>query len=298
MRRVHEEILRLLDGRAPFAVATVVEASGSTPGKPGFKLVVREDGTATGTVGGAGLEEHAKKLALAALESGRGGLFSLPLARGAPGGLDSLCGGTVQLAIEVLVPPPHLLVAGGGHIGKSLHDMAHVLGWRVSILDDRPDYVAEGRFPHAVRRIQAGPEHLRDADLDGYSHLVLVGYSHAMDTQMLKHALARFPGSIGVVGSQAKRAGMERALRQAGLREGAMERVECPMGLAIGAESPAEIALAVIAGILRQERLGARAAATRSPSLAPDCAAAPSAGLCSVPPRASPSASDSGGESR
>ena len=287
MHRIHEAILRLLDGRAPFAVATVVQVSGSAPGKPGSKLVVCEDGTATGTVGGAGLEERVKRLALAALASGTGGVFSFPLSARAPGGLDSLCGGTVQVAIEVLVPPPHLLVVGGARAGKALPARGQLVGWRVSVLDDRPDYVATERFPAAARRILAGPEHLRDADLSCYSHILLVGYSHAMDTQALRHALRRFPGSIGVVGSRAKRAAMERILTQEGLPEGAMDRVECPLGLAIGAESPEEIALSIIAEILRQQRLGARMTGPQPAAVPPDCTATafavPSATLLCAP---------------
>ena len=115
MRSLQAKILELIDGGRSFAVATVAEAKGSVPGKPGAKMVLLPDGTQYGTVGGAGLEEKVKEHARRCLEKGAGGLFSFDLMYYKEGGLDSLCGGSVTIMVEIHRPVPHLLIAGGGH---------------------------------------------------------------------------------------------------------------------------------------------------------------------------------------
>src|SRR5688572_8144502 len=137
MRAMLREMLQLTERRAPFAVCTVVQTEGSVPGKVGSVMIVTRDGTARGTVGGAGLEEKVKAAARAALASGTGGLETFDLAKWKPDGLNSICGGTVTVSIIVHRPLPHILIYGGGHCGKALADMAAVLDWDVTVIDPR-----------------------------------------------------------------------------------------------------------------------------------------------------------------
>lgn len=231
-----------------------MHAVGSVPGKTGFKMLVRQDGSTVGTVGGAGLEERVKALAQRALAEKRGDFARFDLATWKPEGLDSVCGGTVDVAIEVVLPVPHLLVAGGGHVGKAIADIAPRLDWRVTVVDDRPEYATRERFPDAEEVVLAGPEWFAKSDLGRYSHLYLLGYSWRVDTEILKHALPRFPGAVGVIGSKAKWVEMRAALARAGVDDALVARIASPIGLDIKAETPAEIAIAVLAEAIEKER--------------------------------------------
>jgi xanthine dehydrogenase accessory factor len=252
MRAVQEQILRLLDEGKAFAVATVAEARGSVPGKPGAKLVYLPDGTQYGTVGGAGLEEKVKALCRKALEERKGGLHSFDLMYYKEGALDSLCGGSVRILIEYMAPIPHLLIAGGGHCGLEIARLCDQLGYFHSVLDDRAEYASRERFPHARRVLHATPEEFfAREDLSPYSHVVLVGWSHKIDTELLYHLVQKFPRWIGAIASKTKRLEMFRRLRARGIPEEALARVAAPVGLPIGAETPAEIAVSILAQVIR-----------------------------------------------
>jgi xanthine dehydrogenase accessory factor len=251
MRSVHEKILQLIDEGRAFAVATVAEAKGSVPGKQGVKLLLLPDGTQFGTVGGAGLEEKVKGLCRQALEDRRGGLFKFDLMYYKEGALDSLCGGSVQVLVEYMAPVPHLLIAGGGHCGLEVAKLCDLLGYFHSVLDDRAEYCSPERFPGAKRRIHATPEQFfAQDDLSAYSHVVLLGWSHKIDTELLFNLVQRFPRWIGAIASKTKRGEMFRRLKARGIAEEALERIVAPVGLPIGAESPAEIAVSILGQII------------------------------------------------
>lgn len=258
MRAIQEQILRLLDEGKAFAVATVAEARGSVPGKPGAKLVYLPDGTQYGTVGGAGLEEKVKALCRKALEERRGGLHAFDLMYYKEGALDSLCGGSVRILIEYMAPIPHLLIAGGGHCGLEIARLCDQLEYFHSVLDDRAEYASRERFPRARRVIRATPEEFfAKEDLSPYSHVVLVGWSHKIDTELLFHLVEKFPGWIGAIASKTKRLEMFRRLRARGISEEALRRVAAPVGLPIGAETPAEIAVSILAQIIQNVKTSA-----------------------------------------
>jgi xanthine dehydrogenase accessory factor len=260
MRAIQEKILRLLEEGKPFAVATVADARGSVPGKPGSKLVLLADGTQFGTVGGAGLEQKVKALCRKALEERKGGLASFDLMYYKEGALDSLCGGSVQILVEYMAPIPHLLIAGGGHCGLEIAKLCDQLGWSHSVLDDRAEYASRERFPNARRNVHATPEpFFQTEDLSPYSHVVLVGWSHKIDTDLLFHLVQRFPRWIGLISSKTKRLEMFRRLKARGIPEEALARVVAPVGLPIGAETPAEIAVSILAQVIQSVKGAASA---------------------------------------
>jgi xanthine dehydrogenase accessory factor len=258
MRALYAEILRLLDSRVPFTLCTVVESVGSVPAKDGAKMVVLADGTTFGTVGGAGLEERAKAIAREAMASGRGRIESFDLARWREGGLDSVCGGTVRIAFDPHPVKPHLLLAGGGHVALALARAAALLEYGVTVVDDRPEFADSGRFPAAREVIIAPPSWFADADLARFSHVFLVGYDHNVDAEILVHVARRFRGRIGVIGSQAKKRSLWERARAAGIPDSALDRIECPLGLPIGARTPEEIAVAILASVIKSERQPSR----------------------------------------
>lgn len=251
MRDVQEKILELIDRGVAFAVATVAEAKGSVPGKQGVKMILLPDGTQHGTVGGAGLEEKVKKLCRAALEEKRGGLHAFDLMYYKEGALDSLCGGSVKIMVEYIAPVPHLLIAGGGHCGLEVAKLCDQLGYFHSVLDDRAEYCSSDRFPRARRNLHATPaEFFEKDDLSAYSHVVLLGWSHKIDTEILFNLVQKFPRWIGAISSKTKKLEMFRRLKARGIEAEALGRVVAPVGLPIGAESPAEIAVSILGQII------------------------------------------------
>jgi len=257
VRSVLVECLRLIDARIPFALATVVSARGSVPAKPGARMIVRGDGTIAGTVGGAGLERQVMERALECMSAGTGGSFPFTLWHRSPGGLDSLCGGSVEIQIEVVAPRPHLLICGGGHVGKALADMSLSLEYFHSIYDERPEFASAERFP-AARALHSGPASAFLAGFDaagGWSHVMLCGHSYHVDLEILEALVPRFDGWIGVIASAAKRREMFGALEARGVDAARLARVECPVGLPIGAVTPPEIAISILASIVKSANL-------------------------------------------
>lgn len=258
VRAVQQKILRLIEEGRAFAVATVAETRGSVPGKQGAKMVLLPDGTQFGTVGGAGLEQKVKALCRKALDEKKGGLASFDLMYYKEGALDSLCGGSVKILVEYMAPVPHLLIAGGGHCGLEIARLCDQLGYLHTVLDDRAEYASGERFPNARRTVQALPEDFfAKEDLAPFSHVVLVGWSHKIDTDLLFHLVQKYPGWIGLISSKTKKLEMFRRLKARGISEEALGRVVAPVGLPIGAETPAEIAVSILGQIIATVRRGA-----------------------------------------
>ena len=250
--RLTREALRLLERRERFVRATVVDATGSVPGKVGARMILREDGTTLGTIGGAALEERVRALAVEAFTLRRGGLHRFDLQKWKAGGLASLCGGTVHIAVEYVEARPNLLLWGGGHVARSLAEILPTLEYDFSVADDRPDWVSADRFPQADRRATTTPERLFDEfDPKQFTHLYILGYDAAKDLDVLDRALKVFPGTIGLISSAAKREHMFQELRNRGSTRAELARVQAPVGLPIGAESPSEIAVSIVAEIVR-----------------------------------------------
>jgi xanthine dehydrogenase accessory factor len=256
-RTILQEALRLVDAGAEFAIATVAKARGSVPGKEGAKMIVLADGTQIGTVGGAGLEEKTKALARKCLAERKGGIFPFDLMYYKEGGLDSLCGGSVQIVVEVFARQPHVLICGGGHVGLAVAQALVPLDYAHSVLDDRAEFASRDRFPKAQELFVAKPEEFFGReDLGRFTHLLILGYSHHIDTAVLHEAVTKFPGYIGLICSATKKREMFHRLKARGVTDAELERVDAPLGVPIGAETPAEIAVSIAASIIRHRRKG------------------------------------------
>ena len=269
-RKLTREALRLLERHEAFVRATVVKTVGSVPGKVGSTMIVRSDGSTIGTVGGAQLEEEVKALARAAFETGGGDLHHFDLQAWKPGGVASLCGGSVDIAIEHVGARPNLLLWGGGHVSQALAQILPTLEYDYSVADDRPEWVSVDRFPSAERREVVPPERLFDVfDAASFTHLYLLGYDASKDLEVLSFALERFPNSIGLIASASKREHMFSTLRGRGVSRDALARVHSPVGLPLGAETPAEIAVSIVAEIVRELHPSSLGTSTRQVSQVP-----------------------------
>ncbi len=251
-RTLTRRALELMDAHQPFVRATVVRTVGSVPGKLGATMLVTGSGAIFGTVGGAALEETVKEIAAKVMVDRRGDLRHFDLQAWRPGGLPSLCGGSVDIALEYVPARPHLLLWGGGHVGQALATLLPTLEYDFSVADDRPEWVGEDRFPHADRREVVEPSRLWEVfDPAAYTHLYVLGYDAGRDLDVLERSVERFPNFIGLIASTSKRMHMWAELRRRGVAEAQLARIRSPIGLPIGAQSPAEIAVSVVAEIVR-----------------------------------------------
>lgn len=255
------------------AIATVISAKGSVPGKPGARLAITSNNERFGTVGGAGLEFRiqnnlekllSKELKLNRKEGGR--IETFHLYKDAKGkevtALDSLCGGQVTVSMEVIEPMPHILIAGGGHVGRCIALVADSLGWDYSIFDERKEYSNSEKYPFAVDTfsIKAG-DFLRTENkesLKRFSDILLLGHDWAIDQELLLGILKirgdEMRPRIGAIGSTSKWKAFKEAAMNEGVKEEWFNSARCPIGIDIGAETPEEIGVAVCAEILLLEK--------------------------------------------
>jgi xanthine dehydrogenase accessory factor len=215
-------------------------------------MLVRADGSSIGTVGGAALEERVKQLCGEVLQTGKGGLHHFDLQRWKPGGLPSLCGGSVDIALEYVPARANLLLWGGGHVAEALARILPTLEYDYSVADDRVEWIGADRFPDADRRVVLAPRDLwKTFDPQAFSHLYVLGYDAIKDLEVLRVSLDRFPVVIAIIASAPKREHMYASLRAEGVAPEAIDRIRSPVGLALGAETPAEIAISVVAELVQ-----------------------------------------------
>jgi|TARA_B110000263_G_scaffold90541_1_gene79150 xanthine dehydrogenase accessory factor len=215
-----------------------------------------------GTVGGAGLELKVMNHLREILETNEGRIETYQLQKEASGGggtpLNSLCGGILTVSMEVIQPMPHILLAGGGHCAQAIADASAPLGWSVSVLDARPEYASEELWPDAEECIASQPGGFLAREttesLARFSHILLLGHDWAIDEALLIGLLDRTEGRprIGCIGSRSKWQAFEKSALDSGHSQELLDTVICPIGVSIGAESPQEIAIAVLAQIIAE----------------------------------------------
>ena len=237
-----------------FVLATIVQARGSAPRHAGAKMIVWENGRLQGTIGGGEMEARVAKEAIAALEEGKPRLINYALVDPAEGDA-GVCGGEVQLYIEPHLPPKTLFIIGCGHVGRALAAQAHLLGFRVVVTDDRAELATADNIPHADVYL---PSDFADA-LSAFTphkntYITAVTRNVALDLQILPQIADSPAAYIGVMGSRRRWAQTQDALREGGLSDTQIGRFHSPIGLDIGAETPEEIAVSVLAEIIEMLR--------------------------------------------
>ena len=270
-RAVLSWVIEQLDAGERVAMASVIEAFGSVPGKPGAKLAVSTSGKKFGTVGGAGLELKIEQNLLEMLSKSKsqmrktgGKIETYLLYKDGKGkevvALDSLCGGQLKVSLEVIEPVPHILIAGGGHVGKSVSIVCDTLGWQHSVFDVRSEFSNQQRFPTATETVSCSVADFlnseKSSSLSRFSDVLVLGHDWSVDQELLIGLLRDSPDNlrIGVIGSKSKWKGFVKAAEESGIGKDGLSNARCPIGLEIGADSPEEIAVAICAEILSMER--------------------------------------------
>jgi xanthine dehydrogenase accessory factor len=240
-------------GRAG-VLATVVATDRSVPRRPGSKMVVWNDGSTTGTIGGGAMEANVVAEALVVLAKRSTRLLTYNLVD--PGAGDpGVCGGAVTIYLEAYLPTETVYVIGCGHVGKSVVELAHWLGFRVVAFDDRADLVTADALPLADIRVTGT---IADAQLvapiTSETHVVLVTRNVAVDLQLLPELIASPARSIGVMGSKRRWETTRAQLSAMGVGAAELDRIRTPIGLELGAETPEEIAVSILAEIVQLRR--------------------------------------------
>jgi xanthine dehydrogenase accessory factor len=258
---IFEEVVRLRREGIPAALATIVGTRGSTPGRTSMRLLVLEDGTFLGTVGGGCLEAEVYDAALAAIadEQPRTLTFRLTEKDSPDSGL--MCGGEVTIFVEP-VTTPSLWIFGGGHISRALCQVAALAGFRVTVVDDRPSFASAERFAEASATIAGDyAAAIAAMPIRASTFCIVVTRGHKEDGLVLQALAARCatglrPRYLGMIGSKTKQAILWKHLRAAGVGDDFLARVRTPMGAFIGARSHEEIAVSVVAELVSVRRLG------------------------------------------
>jgi xanthine dehydrogenase accessory factor len=261
---IYAEIAKLRKEGRKAALATIIQVQGSIPSYESSKILVRDDGSMVGTVGGGCVEAEVWSVAQDVMreEKPRRLHFNLNNQPEYDEGL--ICGGSLDIFVEPILATPTLFIFGGGHVSLSLAKVAKVAGFDVVVSDDRESFANPQRFPEAERTL-AGPweEIFPQIAVNDFSYVVLVTRGHKGDLTCLRWALTTPARYIGMIGSRRKFAEIVKVLEGEGVSPEAIARVHSPVGLDIGALTPDEIAVAIVA-----EMIAVRRGATAATSLA------------------------------
>jgi xanthine dehydrogenase accessory factor len=252
---IYEEVVRLRRSGQKCALATIVQVNGSIPSYESAKLLVREDGSMLGTIGGGCVEAEVWNVAREVMESEKPRHLNFSLGQDAAYDNGLICGGQLNVFVEPVIPEPQAFVFGAGHISKSLSKVATLAGFSTVIVDNREAFANRERFPEA-RDIHA--EEYEDVfpklNVRDTSHLIIVTRGHRDDMRVLRWAVGTPARYIAMIGSKRKVIGVVKELEKEGIRREAFERVFAPMGFDIGAITPEEIAISVVAEMIAARR--------------------------------------------
>ena len=256
IERVYQAALQAIRQGESAAMATVIEARGSTPRGVSSKMLVYADGRTVGTVGGGDVEARVIQEAQAAIADGQARELDHRLGDEERGDGDpSICGGNMRVFVEALEPRPTLLIVGGGHVSQAVAELGAFLGYRVAVIDERPGMVTPERFPQAETRLTGDPaQQIADFPLTEHTCVVMVTQHHARDETVLAVLAGQPIAYVGLIGSRRRTAHTFERAREAGIPESLLERVHTPIGLNIGAETPREIAVSILAEIIAVKR--------------------------------------------
>jgi xanthine dehydrogenase accessory factor len=250
-QEVFAAVAEALDRGEPAALVTIVSTTGSTPQRVGAKMLVFADGRMVGTIGGGCYENDAFWKAREAITSRKPQLLHYELDDDFAQETGLICGGQMSVYIEPVEPSPELYVVGAGHVGFHLATMAHDLGFRVHVIDDREKFANAERFPHAAEVVTEDiPAWNERTKLPAHAYVVVVTRGHTNDLDALRALVPRELRYLGLIGSRAKVARIQDQLLSEGMPSTLLTQVHAPIGLDIGAVTPQEIAVSILAELI------------------------------------------------
>lgn len=253
-RRLVDELAEAVSNFRPVVLATVVATKRSVPRRAGTKMLIYADGSTSGTVGGGAMEARVVETASQALAAGKTQLLKYELlepSRGDPG----VCGGEVQIYLEPYMSPHTVFVIGAGHVGRSVVDLAHWLGYRTVISDDREGLATEENIPLADVRLSCSvKEALEKEPITTDTSVVLVSRDIDIDVDAVPRLVDSPAGYVGVMGSQRRWKTVRDRLLEQGISNDDLSKLHVPIGIELGAETLEEIAVSILAEVIKSTR--------------------------------------------
>lgn len=248
---IYREIVRIRDAGERAALATIVRRLGSTPRKDSAKMLIREDGTAVGSVGGGCVEGEVWQKAKEVIRSGRPHLLSFDLNNEDAANDGLVCGGRVEIFIEPIMSEERLVILGAGHLGQAICRLAGQVDFKVTVADDRESFASRERFPEAERIVVTDfGTAFSDIPVDSNTFILIVTRGHSHDQIATEQAVQTPARYVGLVGSRRKIKLIVENLLERGLTKGHFKNLVAPIGLPIGSETPEEIAVSVVAELI------------------------------------------------
>jgi len=256
---LYEEIVKLRREGRRGAVATIVNVRGSIPSFKTAKMLVRDDGSIVGTIGGGCVEADVWQAARQVMAEEKPRTLTFNLNQDPKYDTGLVCGGTLDIFIEPILPQALLYIFGAGHVSTSLYRVAKDSGFSVMVIDDRAAYANRERFPEAQEVIAEDFEQAmaRLAPTEA-AYIVIVTRGHRDDMRILRWAVQTKARYVGMIGSKRKTIAIFRELQKEGLPASLFDRVYAPIGLDIGAGTPEEIAVSITAELIAVRRQAER----------------------------------------
>ncbi|MEO5924941.1 MAG: XdhC/CoxI family protein [Bryobacteraceae bacterium] len=252
---LYDEIVRLRALGQKCAVATIVQVNGSIPSYESAKMLVREDGSIMGTVGGGCVEGDVWTAAREVIETEKPKHLNFSLSQEAAYDEGLICGGQLNIFVEPIIPHPQAFIFGGGHVSKGISRIATLAGFQTSIIDDREAFANAERFPEAVATYADDYESVfGKLQINSATYIIIVTRGHRDDMRVLRWAVNTPAKYIAMIGSKRKTISVVKELEKEGIAREAFDKVCAPMGLEIGAETPEEIAISVVAEMIAVRR--------------------------------------------
>src|SRR5215469_9838281 len=252
---IYDEIVRLRKLGQKCALATIVQVNGSIPSYESAKMLVREDGSMIGTIGGGCVEAEVWTAAREVIDSEKPKHLTFSLGQDAAYDNGLICGGQLNIFVEPVVPQPRAYIFGGGHVSKSISKVANLAGFVTVIVDDREAFANKDRFPEAEETYAEEYEDVfPKLPVTSTSYLIIVTRGHRDDMRVLRWAVTTPAKYIAMIGSRRKVISVIRELEKEGIGTEAFDRIYAPMGFEIGAVSPEEIAISVGAEMIAMRR--------------------------------------------
>jgi len=252
---VYDELIRLRRLGQKCAIATIVQVRGSIPSFESAKLLVREDGSMVGTIGGGCVEAEVWNAARDVMESEKPKHMSFNLGQDAAYDNGLICGGQLDVFVEPVIPPPHAIIFGAGHISKSLCKVSSLAGFSTVVVDNRESFANRERFPEADEIFAEEYEDVfPKLTINETTYIIIVTRGHRDDMRVLRWAAGTPARYIAMIGSKRKVLSVVKELEKDGLSRDQLNRIHAPMGLEIGAISPEEISISVAAEMIAVRR--------------------------------------------
>lgn len=256
MKAIYENMLRLIGEYGTVAVATIIESGGSTPREAGTKMIVCPDGKIFNTIGGGPFEMLVIEDAKEVIRKGQPLLKRYSFNPDGQDAIGAVCGGDVTVFIEPAGGGTKLLVIGAGHVGRALVRAAKSLHFDITVVDDREGCLKVFDDDNSIRKVHTPPDYSGIPKLTPETYVCIVSYDHKFDALALKQVIRSDAKYIGMMGSSKKVKTLFDQLRTEGYDQKLLDRVHAPIGIPIDSETPEEIAVSILAEIIRIKNKG------------------------------------------